>query len=92
MKEPEIPFKVLMSHDPSHWNAEVTSSILILILRWFGHTHGIQFGVEIPGFRWSPVKYMYRQWAGLRRKQTKIICVWIHWLSGAGWVFYPKSP
>lgn len=60
-----IPFKILMSHDPSHWDAEVKSKYSDIDLMLSGHTHGMQFGVEIPGFRWSPVQYMYKQWAGL---------------------------
>ncbi len=57
-------FKILMSHDPSHWDAEVRKSYTDIDLMLSGHTHGFQFGVEIPGFRWSPVQYMYKQWAG----------------------------
>jgi len=60
-----IPFKILMSHDPSHWDAEVKQTYKDIDLTLSGHTHGMQFGVEIPGFRWSPVKYVYRKWAGL---------------------------
>ena len=60
-----IPFKILMSHDPTHWDAEVRPSFSDIDLTLSGHTHGFQFGVEIPGFRWSPVQYVYRQWAGL---------------------------
>ncbi len=60
-----IPFKVLLSHDPSHWDAEVRSKYNDIDLMLAGHTHGMQFGVEIPGFKWSPVQYMYQQWAGL---------------------------
>lgn len=57
-------FKILMSHDPSHWDAEVRKSYTDIDLMLSGHTHGFQFGVEIPGFRWSPVQYVYKQWAG----------------------------
>jgi uncharacterized protein len=60
-----VPFKILMSHDPSHWDAEVRTQYPDIDLTLSGHTHGMQFGVEIPGFRWSPVQYVYRQWAGL---------------------------
>lgn len=59
-----IPFKILMSHDPSHWDAQVRQHTDIH-LTLSGHTHGMQFGVEIPGLRWSPIKYFYKQWAGL---------------------------
>ena len=58
------PFKILMSHDPSHWQAEVIKNYPDIDLMLAGHTHGMQFGVEIPGFKWSPVQYIYKQWAG----------------------------
>ena len=60
----ESHFKILMSHDPSHWDAEVIKSYQGIDLMLSGHTHGFQFGVEIPGFKWSPVQYIYKQWAG----------------------------
>lgn len=60
-----VPFKILMSHDPSHWDAEVLTKYQDIDLMLSGHTHGMQFGVEIPWLRWSPVQYVYRQWAGL---------------------------
>ncbi len=74
-------FKILMSHDPSHWEAEVRTQYTDVDLMLSGHTHGMQFGVEIPGFRWSPVQYMYRQWAGLYEQEHQ-----------AGWVFYRRLP
>jgi uncharacterized protein len=57
-------FAILMSHDPSHWDAEVRKDYSGIDLMLSGHTHGFQFGVEIPGFKWSPVQYVYKQWAG----------------------------
>jgi len=60
----ESHFKILMSHDPSHWDAEVRKHYSDIDLMLSGHTHGFQFGVEIPGFKWSPVQYVYKQWAG----------------------------
>jgi predicted MPP superfamily phosphohydrolase len=60
----ESHFKILMSHDPSHWDAEVIKKYPDIDLMLSGHTHGFQFGVEIPGFKWSPVQYVYKQWAG----------------------------
>ncbi len=60
-----LPFKILMSHDPSHWDAQVLGHATKPDLTLSGHTHGMQFGVEIPGFRWSPVQYRYPRWAGL---------------------------
>jgi predicted MPP superfamily phosphohydrolase len=61
----QYPFKILLSHDPSHWDAEVCKNYTDIDLMLSGHTHGMQFGVEIPGFRWSPVQYVYKQWSGL---------------------------
>ncbi len=60
----ENHFKILMSHDPSHWDSEVLKAYPGIDLMLSGHTHGFQFGVEIPGFKWSPVQYIYKQWAG----------------------------
>jgi predicted MPP superfamily phosphohydrolase len=61
----KYPFKMLMSHDPSHWDAQVKKDYPDVDLTLSGHTHGMQFGVELPGFKWSPVQYMYKQWHGL---------------------------
>ena len=58
-------FKILMSHDPSHWNTEVKFDEHNYHLTLSGHTHGMQFGIEIPGIKWSPVQYVYEQWAGI---------------------------
>ncbi|MCO6148062.1 metallophosphoesterase [Flavobacterium sp. NRK1] len=59
-------FKILMSHDPSHWEYEVKNNPHNYHLTLSGHTHGLQFGIEIPGvIKWSPVQYVYKQWAGL---------------------------
>lgn len=58
-------FKILMSHDPSHWNTEVKVDEHNYHLTLSGHTHGMQFGIEIPGVKWSPVQYVYEQWAGI---------------------------
>ncbi|WP_111684932.1 metallophosphoesterase [Winogradskyella tangerina] len=59
-------FKILLSHDPSHWDAEVVNDPYHYHLTLSGHTHGMQFGIEIPGwFKWSPVKWRYKQWAGI---------------------------
>lgn len=60
-----IPFKLLLSHDPSHFSAEVITDYKDIDLTLSGHTHGFQFGIEIPGFKWSPSQYIYKQWAGL---------------------------
>ncbi|MEQ6123721.1 metallophosphoesterase [Pseudotenacibaculum sp. MALMAid0570] len=62
----EKDFKVLMSHDPSHWDVQVKNDDFHYHLTLCGHTHGLQMGIEIPGWiKWSPSKYVYKQWAGL---------------------------
>lgn len=58
-------FKILLSHDPSHWDEKVRYYPSKIHLTLSGHTHGMQFGIEVPGFKWSPVKYRYPHWAGL---------------------------
>jgi uncharacterized protein len=69
-------FKILMSHDPSHWNLEVKDSSLNYHLTLSGHTHGMQFGIEVPGFvKWSPVQYVYKQWAGMYEHLGRYIYV-----------------
>ncbi len=79
------PFKILMSHDPSHWDAEVRKSYTDVDLMLAGHTHGMQFGVELPGFKWSPVQYVYRQWAGLYEEGKQKLYV----NRGYGFIGYP---
>ncbi|MCF8276433.1 MAG: metallophosphoesterase [Flavobacteriales bacterium] len=61
----DVSFKILLSHDPSHWDAKIKDHPQKFQLTLSGHTHGAQFGIEIPGFKWSPVQYLYKQWAGL---------------------------
>jgi predicted MPP superfamily phosphohydrolase len=61
----DVPFKILLSHDPSHWDAKIKEHPQKFQLTLSGHTHGAQFGIEVPGFKWSPVQYLYKQWAGL---------------------------
>jgi predicted MPP superfamily phosphohydrolase len=69
-------FKILMSHDPSHWEYEVKNHENHYQLTLSGHTHGLQFGIEIPGFfKWSPVQYVYKQWAGLYQEMGRYIYV-----------------
>ena len=68
-------FKVLLSHDPSHWEAVTVPHPKKVHLTLAGHTHGMQFGIEIPGIKWSPVKYIYPQWAGLYPKEGQYIYV-----------------
>jgi predicted MPP superfamily phosphohydrolase len=69
-------FKILMSHDPSHWDEEVQNYHIPIDLTLSGHTHGLQFGIEIPGFfKWSPVQYVYKQWAGLYENNKKYLYI-----------------
>lgn len=68
-------FKILMSHDPSHWDAEIKNHERNFQLTLSGHTHGMQFGIEIPGIKWSPVQYVYEQWAGIYGAMGKYINV-----------------
>lgn len=69
-------FKILMSHDPSHWDLEVKDHPNNYNLTLSGHTHGFQFGIEIPGFfKWSPVQYVYKQWAGLYNNAENFLYV-----------------
>lgn len=79
------PFKILLSHDPSHWDAEVRKDYPGVDLMLAGHTHGMQFGVDLPGFKWSPVQYVYRQWAGLYEKDNQKLYV----NRGFGFIGYP---
>ena len=81
----KYPFRILMSHDPSHWDGEVRNNYPNIDLTLSGHTHGMQFGVEMPGFRWSPVQYMYKQWAGLYEEGTQKLYV----NRGFGFIGYP---
>ena len=79
------PFNILLSHDPSHWNAEVTSAYPYMDLTLSGHTHGMQYGIDIPGFRWSPVKYVYKEWMDLYENKTQRLYV----NRGLGFIGYP---
>jgi predicted MPP superfamily phosphohydrolase len=72
---PANAFKILMSHDPSHWDAVTLGHDKHIHLTLSGHTHGMQFGIELFGFKWSPIKYIYRQWAGLYEKGGKYLYV-----------------
>lgn len=68
-------FKVLLSHDPTHWEEQVRSLETDIHLTLSGHTHGAQFGVEVDGFRWSPVQYRYLNWAGLIHQANRYLYV-----------------
>lgn len=78
-------FKILMSHDPSHWNAEVKIKYPDIDLMLSGHTHGMQFGVENPYLKWSPVQWVYKEWAGLYETDRQKLYV----NRGYGFIGYP---
>ncbi len=61
----QAPVKLLLSHDPSHWDAEIRPMFPDIDITFAGHTHGFQFGIEIPHVKWSPSQYLYKQWADL---------------------------
>jgi predicted MPP superfamily phosphohydrolase len=75
LENSNVPVKILLSHDPSHWKAEVRKDYRDIALTLSGHTHGMQFGIDIPGFKWSPVQYVYKQWAGLYQEENQYLYV-----------------
>jgi uncharacterized protein len=80
----QLKFKILMSHDPSHWDAEVRpQSDVDLTLS--GHTHAMQFGINIAGIKWSPVKWKYPRWAGLYKEGKQYLYVNV----GIGYIAFP---
>lgn len=82
----EAGLKLLLSHDPSHWEDEVLEKFKDIHITFSGHTHGAQFGLEIPGIiKWSPIKYVYKQWAGLYQKNKQYLYV----NRGFGFLGYP---
>lgn len=79
-------FKILMSHDPSHWQSKVKKDPRHFHLTLSGHTHGMQFGIEIPGvLKWSPIQYRYKNWAGIYEEFGRFINV----NRGFGYLGYP---
>ncbi|WP_347158346.1 metallophosphoesterase [Pontibacter chitinilyticus] len=81
----DVPFKVLLSHDPSHWDGEITKQYPDIDLTLSGHTHGMQFGLNVFGWKWSPVQYVYKQWAGLYKRGRQLLYV----NTGLGFLGYP---
>lgn len=81
----KYPFKILLSHDPSHWDAEVRVKYPDIDLMLSGHTHGMQFGLENPYFKWSPVQWFYKEWAGLYEEGKQKLYV----NRGYGFIGYP---
>lgn len=85
-KVSEKDFKILLTHDPSHWGARVIPHPFKIHLTLSGHTHGMQFGIEIPGvIKWSPAKWRYKQWAGLYGENKQYLNV----NRGFGYLAYP---
>ena len=78
-------FTILMSHDPDHWEERTLSHSKNINLTFSGHTHGMQMGIEIPGIKWSPVKYRYNKWAGLYEENGQYLYV----NRGFGYLGYP---
>jgi len=81
----EAAVKLLLSHDPTHWDAQVRPTYKDIDVAFAGHTHGFQFGVEIAGIRWSPVQYVYKQWGGLYKEDNQYLYV----NRGFGYIGYP---
>jgi predicted MPP superfamily phosphohydrolase len=79
-----IPFKILLSHDPTHWNEEVIDKTDIA-LTLSGHTHGMQAGIKIKKKEWSPIKYKHKHWAGLYQHHSQYLYV----NRGLGWLGFP---
>ena len=83
---PNSKFKILLSHDPSHWETITLKHEKHIHLTLSGHTHGMQFGIEVPGFiKWSPIKYIYKQWAGAYKVKDKYLYI----NRGFGFLGYP---
>ncbi|MDA0363265.1 MAG: metallophosphoesterase [Bacteroidetes bacterium] len=84
---PETP-KILLSHDPSHYDAQVVHHPANIALTLSGHTHGMQFGIEIPGwFKWSPVKFKYAKWAGSYPESNQSRALYVN--RGFGYLAFP---
>jgi predicted MPP superfamily phosphohydrolase len=68
-------FKILLSHDPTHWDEKVIEHEKQVHLTLSGHTHGFQFGINFPGFKWSPAQYRYKHWMGLYEEKDQYLYV-----------------
>jgi uncharacterized protein len=78
-------FTILLSHDPTHWDEKAVPHQRHIDLTLSGHTHGMQFGIEIPGIKWSPVKYKYDKWAGIYESGKQ----YLHVNRGFGFLGFP---
>jgi predicted MPP superfamily phosphohydrolase len=81
----DAPVRLLLSHDPSHWDAQVRPEFPDIDVMFAGHTHGAQMGVKVGDFRWSPSQYIYKQWAGLYQEGKQFLYV----NRGFGCIGYP---
>jgi len=81
----DLPVKLLLSHDPSHWRAEVLEKYPQIDAMFSGHTHGMQFGVRTEKYQWSPIEYIYKEWAGLYQEKQQQLYVNV----GYGFLGYP---
>ncbi|WP_410219830.1 metallophosphoesterase [Pedobacter sp.] len=81
----DLPVKLLLSHDPSHWRGQVLQQYPQIDAMFSGHTHGMQFGVRLEHVQWSPIQYIYKEWAGLYRSQQQQLYVNV----GYGFLGYP---
>ncbi|WP_316793167.1 metallophosphoesterase [Pedobacter frigoris] len=81
----DLPVKLLLSHDPSHWRGQVLTDYPQIDAMFSGHTHGMQFGVRTEHYQWSPVQYLYKEWAGLYQEQNQQLYVNV----GYGFLGYP---
>jgi predicted MPP superfamily phosphohydrolase len=81
----DYPVKLLLSHDPSHWREQVLPDYGQIDIAFAGHTHGMQFGVELGSFKWSPAQYRYQDWAGLYQEGEQFLYV----NRGYGYIGYP---
>jgi predicted MPP superfamily phosphohydrolase len=81
----DVPVKLLLSHDPTHWDAQIRPEYPDIDLTFSGHTHGYQMGVKIGNFHWSPAQYRFKQWAGLYQEGSQYLYV----NRGFGCIGYP---
>jgi predicted MPP superfamily phosphohydrolase len=85
----ESAFKILLSHDPTHWDRIVSQKHHDIDITLSGHTHGFQFGVELKNFKWSPAQYMYKRWAGLYENDLSRKPQYLYVNRGLGMIGYP---
>jgi predicted MPP superfamily phosphohydrolase len=81
----DLPVKLLLSHDPSHWRAQVLPHYPQIDVMFSGHTHGMQFGIQTEHFQWSPIQYIYNEWAGFYHEGPQQLYVNV----GYGFLGYP---